>query len=134
MDRFDDAIRSVKAAIAEGFVPGGGTAFIKCKYSGIDPSEDVTADFRMGSDIVANALPEVLATICNNAGTSPSQIIKQVESAEGNIGYNAVKDHIEDLVDAGVIDAVKVLTTALTNATSVAGMLITSECLIVDTL
>jgi chaperonin GroEL len=134
MDRFDDAIRSVKAAIAEGFVPGGGTAFIKCKPTVSDPSDDVSADYRKGEEIVLWALPEVLLTICENAGTSPAQIIKSVEAADENFGYNAIEDRVENLVDAGVIDAVKVLTTALTNATSVAGMLITSECLIVDSI
>jgi chaperonin GroEL len=120
LDRFDDSVRATKAAISEGFVPGGGTAF-----------------FRVGesSDGIINSVLSIpLQQICTNAGIDPKTIIDQVTVAKGSIGYNAKTETIEDLIKTGVIDPVKVLRCALQNAASSAGMILTCESMIVDTL
>lgn len=159
MDRFDDAVRATKAAISEGYVPGGGTAFLRLINRGIRididtiseetpiPMEDVlriydqtgmefyktnTEDILTG--IIFSALKAPLIQICKNAGVGPDKILMGVSSQIGPIGYNAKTDTIEDLVKAGVIDPVKVLRCALQNAASAASMIITTECLIADTL
>lgn len=119
LDRFDDAVRATKAAIAEGFLAGAGTSLLRVKS---------------GNNIVDSAMEMVLKQICLNAGVNADQILTQVKGLKGNVGYNAKTDVIEDLVDAGVIDPAKVLRCALQNASSSAGMILTSECLIVDTM
>lgn len=119
LDRFDDAVRATKAAIAEGFVPGGGTTYLR---------------IRSGNEIVDYAMDMILRQICLNAGVDADQILKQVKGASGNIGYNAKTDKIEDLVESGVIDPTKVIRCAITNAASSAGMILTTEAMIVDTM
>lgn len=119
LDRYDDSVRAVKSAIAEGFIVGAGTAFLRVKTT---------------NEILAHVLSMPLKQICENAGVDADQIIRQVRNAAGDIGYNAKTDKIENLVQAGVIDPVKVLRCALTNAASSAGMIITTEALIADTL
>jgi len=121
LDRFDDAVRAVKAALSEGFIVGGGTAFLRVKTS---------------SDIINSILRIPLWQICSNAGkeSSADRIIHDVESFKNNVGYNAKTDQIVDLIDAGVIDPAKVLRCAITNAASSAGMIITTEALICDTM
>jgi len=119
LDRFDDAVRATKAAIAEGFVPGGGTTYLR---------------IRSGNEIVDYAMDMILRQICLNAGVDADQIVKQVKGASGNIGYNAKTDKIENLVESGVIDPTKVIRCALTNAASSAGMILTTEAMIVDTM
>lgn len=119
LDRFDDAVRATKAAIAEGFVAGAGTTYLR---------------IRSGNEIVDYAMDMILKQICFNAGVNAEQIIKQVKGAAGNIGYNAKTDKIEDLVESGVIDPTKVIRCALTNAASSAGMILTTEAMIVDTM
>jgi len=126
MDRFDDSVRAVKSAIAEGYTVGGGTALLR---------------IRSGNKIVDSAMDKLLQQICWNAGLRPKKwwhfwkskhVFDLVKEARGNIGYNAKTGRIEDLIEAGVIDPVKVLRCALQNAASSAGMVLTSECLIVD--
>lgn len=119
LDRFDDAVRATKAAIAEGYVAGGGTTYLR---------------IRSGNEIVDHAMDAILKQICDNAGVNAGQIIKQVKGLSGNMGYNAKTDKIEDLVDAGVIDPTKVIRCALTNAASSASMILTTEAMIVDTM
>lgn len=119
LDRFDDAVRAVKAAISEGFIVGGGTAFLRIKTS---------------NEVINAVLSVPIQQICENAGVPAAQIITQVKGSTGNIGYNAKTDLIEDLLESGVIDPVKVLRCALVNAASSAGMIITTEALIADTL
>jgi chaperonin GroEL len=119
LDRFDDAVRATKAAISEGYVVGGGTTYLR---------------IRSGNQIVDQAMDKVLWQICLNAGVDADGILTQVRNELGNVGYNAKADKIEDLVDAGVIDPAKVLRCALQNSASSAGMILTSECLIVDTM
>lgn len=119
LDRFDDAVRATKSAISEGFLAGAGTTFLRIKS---------------GNDIIDSATEMILKQICLNSGVDAEQILKQVKGLKGNMGYNAKTDVIEDLVDAGVIDPTKVLRCALQNASSSAGMILTSQCLIVDTM
>lgn len=119
LDRFDDSVRAVKSALAEGYIVGGATAFLRIKT---------------GNEIIDSVLSVPLRQICENAGVKAEQIIAQVKGAAGNIGYNAKTDMIEDLVDNGIIDAFKVLRCALTNAASSAGTILTTEALIVDQL
>jgi chaperonin GroEL len=132
-DRIDDAIRSVKAALTEGFVPGGGTAFLRASANlTVDASKPV--DFQRGEQIVLQALESPLYNICVNAGVSkPSDIVLQVLGAGEHFGYNAQKEEVENLVDSGIIDATKVLNAALINGASVAGSILTTESLICDT-
>lgn len=121
LDRFDDAVRATKAAISEGYVAGAGTAFLR--IGGIP------------NPIMNDVLRQPLIQICKNAGVNSDKIVMEVEGEKtGNFGYNAKTDTIEDLVEAGIIDPVKVLRCALQNAASSAGMILTSEVLIVDTL
>jgi chaperonin GroEL len=122
IDRCDDAVRATKSAIAEGYVAGGGTAFLRIEYK---------AESK-GEDLLMGILLEPLNQICINAGV-PSKVVDVLQET-GNIGYNAKTDKIEDLVAAGIIDPVKVLRTSLQNAASAAGAILTSEALIVDTL
>lgn len=127
LDRFDDAVRATKAAIAEGFVPGGSTAFIRCLTpTAVDAQESV----------INQALKKPLAQICLNAGVGSKvdDVIAAKHSLGVNFGYNAKTGNIEDLVKTGIIDPVKVLRCAIQNAASSASMILTSEVLIVDTL
>lgn len=122
LDRYDDAVRAVKAALSEGYIIGGGTAFMRIHTS---------------NEIVNDVLSVPLQQICSNCGVEESHardIIGVVRHSKGQIGYNAKTGNVEELVDAGVIDPVKVLRCAITNAASVAGMLITTEALICDTM
>jgi len=123
LDRFDDSVRAVKAAISEGFVAGAGTAFLR-----ITAPDSATKN----ELVLFDAIHSPLLQICQNAGVDPLGTVSRVFSASGNIGYNAKTDKIEDLVESGIIDPVKVLRCALQNAASSAGMILTSEVLIVD--
>lgn len=122
LDRFDDAVRATKAAISEGVLPGGGTAYLRV-LSGGDHS-----------DLVFNVLKYPLLQICKNAGVEGGPIMDEVLRRDYNVGYNAKTGIIEDLVKSGVIDPVKVLRCALQNAASAASMALTTECLICDTM
>lgn len=120
LDRFDDAVRATKAAVSEGYVPGGATAFMRIGDT--------------GSAIINTILSSPLKQICDNAGVKTESIVSAVKDQQGNFGYNAKSDKIEDLVAAGIIDPVKVLRCAIQNAVSSAGMVLTTEALIADTL
>jgi chaperonin GroEL len=130
IDRVDDAVRATKAAIAEGFVAGGGTAFMRIVNNDLPREKHV--DFYKGWNLVFDSLEAPLKQICDNAGAETKDIVLKVKSSTGNEGYNVISEKVENLVDAGVIDSTKALRCALTNAASVAGMVITSECLIID--
>jgi chaperonin GroEL len=132
LDRVDDAVRATKAAIQEGFVAGGGTAFLRIPLPisvGIDPN----GDFVKGCDLVFDSLRAPLKQICANAGVDGEKILEDVLNVDGNMGYNVLTDKIEDMVNAGIIDSTKALRCAITNAVSVAGMVLTSECSIITT-
>lgn len=130
-DRVDDAVHATKAAVEEGIVPGGGVALIRAA-SQMKLISGANADVLAGSNIVLRAIEEPLRQIVANAGLEGSVICDKVKNSEGNIGYNAKTDVYEDLVAAGVIDPAKVTKTALRNAASIASMILTTDCVIVD--
>lgn len=129
--RIDDAVNATKAAVAEGIVPGGGTALIRAAAK-MQLISSTNADVIAGSNIVIRAVEEPLRQIVTNAGLEGSVICNKVKNASGNIGYNAKTDVYEDLVAAGVIDPAKVTKTALRNAASIASMILTTDCVIVE--
>ena len=130
-DRVDDAVHATKAAVEEGIVPGGGVALIRAAHAANCVTTD-NADEIAGSNIVLRAIEEPLRQIVANAGLEGSVVCNKVKSESGNIGYNAKTDTYEDLVKAGVIDPAKVTKTALRNAASIASMILTTDCVIVD--
>jgi chaperonin GroEL len=129
--RVEDALHATRAAVEEGVVPGGGVAFLRAQ-SVLDRIK-CDEDERVGVAIVRRALEEPIRMIAQNAGAESSIVVARVkESKEKNFGYNAQTDTYEDLVKAGVIDPTKVARTALQNAASIAGLLLTTECVIVE--
>jgi len=128
LDRVDDAVRATKAAIAEGFVAGGGTAFFRIAF---DESNFENYYNNDGSRLVFNSLRTPLSQICKNAGVDFEEIASKLAKGKGDIGYNALSGEIVNMVNAGIIDSTKALRCALTNAVSVAGMVLTSECSII---
>ena len=130
-DRVDDALHATRAAVEEGVVPGGGVALVRAINS-LANLKGVNDDETTGVDIVRKALESPLRTIAENAGVEGSVILHNVASKEGNYGYNARTDVFEDLLEAGVIDPTKVTRIALENAASIAGMILTTECVIND--
>ncbi|HLW39565.1 MAG TPA: chaperonin GroEL [Brumimicrobium sp.] len=130
-DRVDDALHATRAAVEEGIVAGGGVALLRAKSS-LDDIEAENADERTGIQIVARAIEAPLRTIVENAGLEGSVIVAKVAEGTGNFGYNAKTDEYVDLMTAGVIDPKKVTRVALENAASVSGMILTTECALVD--
>ena len=130
-DRVDDALCATRAAIEEGVVVGGGTTYIRALEALKDVKGD-NADEQTGVNIVERAIEEPLRQIVRNAGGEGAVVVQKVREGEGDYGYNARKDVYEDLRAAGVIDPAKVERVALENAASIAGMFLTTECLIVD--
>ena len=130
--RVEDALHATKAAVEEGIVPGGGVAFLRAQSSlkGLKLDD---SDEQIGVDIVRRALEEPLRMIAQNAGAEGSIVVEKVRaSKDKNFGFNALTDSYEDLVAAGVIDPTKVARTALQNAASIAGLLLTTEATIVE--
>lgn len=126
-DRIDDALHATRAAVEEGIVAGGGVALIRAKQAisnlrGSNPDQDA------GIRIILRAMEEPLRTIVSNAGDSPDVVINKVKEGQGNFGFNASNGGYGDMVDMGVIDPTKVTKTALVNAASVAGLLLTTDC------
>ncbi|MDG1297917.1 MAG: chaperonin GroEL [Saprospiraceae bacterium] len=130
-DRVDDALHATRAAVEEGVVTGGGVALVRAIQS-INDLKGVNEDETTGVDIVRKALESPLRTIAENAGVEGSVILHNVLLKEGNYGYNARTNVFEDLLEAGVIDPTKVTRIALENAASIAGMILTTECVISD--
>ncbi len=130
-DRVDDAIRATKCAIEEGIIAGGGTALIRC-IDALNAIETASADEKTGVDIIKKSIEAPLRQISQNAGKNGDTYVEKVKDQKGNFGYNAKTGLIEDLVEAGIIDATKVIRVALQNAVSVAVMVIISECLVVE--
>jgi chaperonin GroEL len=129
--RVEDALHATRAAVEEGIVPGGGVALVRAQI-GLDKIKG-TDDEKIGVEIVRRALEEPIRMIAQNAGAEGSIVVGRVkESKEKNFGYNAATDNYEDLVRAGVIDPTKVTRTALQNAASIAGLLLTTECVVVE--
>lgn len=130
--RVDDALHATRAAVEEGIVPGGGVALVRAKQAILNLKGD-NADQNAGIGIVLRAMEEPLRVIVSNAGDEASVVINQVASGKGNYGYNAASGEYGDLVEQGVIDPAKVTKTALVNAASVAGLLLTTDCAISET-
>lgn len=130
-DRVDDALCATRAAAEEGVVVGGGTTYIRAQKVLADLKGE-NADEQTGINIVCRAIEEPLRQIVANAGGEGAVVVDKVRESEGDYGYNARKDIYEDLRAAGVIDPAKVARVALENAASIAGMFLTTECLIVD--
>ena len=127
--RVEDAMHATKAAVEEGIVPGGGVAFLRC-IEAVKALKGETHDIDVGIKIVCRALEEPTRQIVANAGEEGSVIVRELQGTNGNTGYNAATGKIEDLVKAGVIDPAKVAKTALLNAASIAGLMLTTEALV----
>ncbi len=130
-DRVDDALSATRAAVEEGIVPGGGVAYIRS----IDTIKDLKGeneDETTGIEIIARAIEEPLRMIVENSGVEGSVVVQKVKEGKGDFGYNARTDKYEHLLKAGVIDPTKVARIALENAASVAGMFLTTECVLAD--
>ena len=130
-DRVDDALSATRAAIAEGIVPGGGVAYIRC-VSELDDLKGDNDDETTGIQIVRRAIEEPLRQIVANAGVEGAVVVQKVKEGTGDYGYNARTDTYENLMAAGVIDPAKDTRVALENAASIAGMFLTTECVIAD--
>jgi chaperonin GroEL len=129
--RVEDALHATRAAVEEGIVVGGGVALLRCQRV-LDKARG-TEDEKIGVEIVRRALEEPIRAIAKNAGAEGSIVVAKVRDAKDkNFGYNAATDVFEDLVKAGVIDPTKVTRTALQNAASIAGLLLTTECVVVE--
>ena len=134
--RLEDAINATKAAVEEGIVPGGGTTYAKLALKIRNWSnKNLTGGELIGAAIVMRALEAPLRRIAQNAGTNGSSIISKINDLNKpfNYGYDALKDRYVDLYETGIIDPAKVTRSALQNATSIAAMILTTECLIVET-
>jgi len=130
-DRFDDALHATRAAVEEGIVPGGGIAYIRA----LDALNNFTgdnADEETGAEIVKRALEEPLRMIVENAGIEGSIVVQKVKEGKGDFGFNARTEKYENLYKSGVIDPTKVTRVALENASSIAGMLLTTECVLAE--
>jgi len=128
--RVEDALHATRAAVEEGIVPGGGVALIRASV-GL-PNMRVSEDERVGVRVVQKALEEPMRWIASNAGADGSVILDKVKNGKGAFGFNAATEEYEDLVKAGIVDPTKVVRTALQNAASVAGLLITTEAMIAE--
>ena len=130
-DRVDDALHATRAAIEEGIVAGGGTAFIRA-IEVLEKLEGINIDETTGIKIVRRALEEPLRQIAANAGIDGSIVVQKVKEGKGDYGFNARTEVYEKMLSAGIIDPTKVTRVALENAASIAGMLLTTECVIAD--
>jgi chaperonin GroEL len=133
-DRVDDALHATRAAVAEGIVPGGGVALIRAQkalenVNNIDLVNE-TSDFATGVQIIKKAIEAPLRTIVQNGGGSAEVVINEVRNGKDNWGYNARTEKFEDLVESGIIDPTKVTRLALENASSIASLLLTTECIV----
>jgi chaperonin GroEL len=130
-DRVDDALCATRAAIEEGIIPGGGVAYIRAQKA-LDTLTGVNTDEQTGIRIVRRAIEEPLRQIVENAGLEGSVVVNEVRNGEGDYGYNAREDKYENMKASGIIDPAKVTRVALENAASIAGMFLTTECVIVE--
>jgi chaperonin GroEL len=130
-DRVDDALHATRAAVEEGIVPGGGVAYIRAQEA-LAKLKGVNEDENYGIAIVKRAIEEPIRQIVANAGGEGSIIVQKIREGKGDFGYNARTEVFENLLAAGVIDPTKVTRVALENAASIAGMLLTTECVLAD--
>ena len=130
--RVEDALHATRAAVEEGIVPGGGVALIRAQAA-LDKVKGLSEDEKIGVEIVRRAIEEPVRMIAQNAGAEGSIVVAKIkESKDKAFGYNAATDEYEDLIKSGVIDPTKVTRTALQNAASIAGLLLTTECVVVE--
>jgi chaperonin GroEL len=129
--RVEDALHATRAAVEEGIVPGGGVALLRC-LNAIDAVKGGDDDERIGIDIVKRAVEFPTRALADNAGVEGSVVVEEVKRRKGNEGYNVTTAEYEDLVKAGVVDPKKVTRTALQNAASIAGLLLTTEALVTE--
>ncbi len=130
-DRVDDALSATRAAIAEGIVPGGGVAYIRCLEK-LDQLKGANDDENTGIAIIRRAIEEPMRQIMDNAAVEGAVILQKVKEGKGDYGYNARTDTFENFFESGVIDPAKVTRVALENAASIAGMFLTTECVIAE--
>ena len=130
-DRFDDALHATRAAVEEGIVPGGGVAYLRC-LPALESMKVDNEDEKVGVEIIRRALEEPLRQIVENAGLDGSVIVDKVKSGKDDFGFNARTETYENLLSTGVIDPAKVARVALENAASIAGMLLTTECVLAE--
>jgi chaperonin GroEL len=129
--RVEDALHATRAAVEEGIVPGGGVALLRC-LAAMDAVKPENDDERIGVDIVKRAVEYPTRALAANAGVEGSVVAQEVKRRKGNEGYNVATGVYEDLVKAGVVDPKKVTRAALQNAASIAGLLLTTECLVTE--
>jgi chaperonin GroEL len=129
--RVEDALHATRAAVEEGIVPGGGVALLRC-LGAIDTVKPENDDERIGVDIIKRAIEYPTRALADNAGVEGSVVVQEVKKRKGNDGYNVSTGDYEDLVKAGVVDPKKVTRAALQNAASIAGLLLTTECLVTE--
>jgi chaperonin GroEL len=129
--RVEDALHATRAAVEEGIVPGGGVALIRA-LSSLDNLKGDNHDQDVGIDIARRALEEPLRQIVQNAGAEASVVVNKVKEGKGNFGFNAATEEFGDLVEMGILDPTKVVRVALQNATSIAGLMITTEVMVAD--
>jgi chaperonin GroEL len=128
--RVEDALHATRAAVEEGIVPGGGTALLRAQKA-LD-TLTLEGDEKIGLEIIRRAVEAPLRQLANNAGQEGALIVQQVKQATGNVGYNVATGQYEDLVKAGVVDPTKVTRSALQNASSISGLLLTTECVVAE--
>ncbi|MEO0511228.1 MAG: chaperonin GroEL [Verrucomicrobiota bacterium] len=131
-DRVDDALHATRAAVEEGILPGGGVALLRAAKSIESAAAELDGDERLGAEIVRRAIEAPLRQLCENAGVEGSLVVAEVLKAKGGKGYNVASGEYVDLIAEGVVDPAKVTRTALQNAGSVAGLLLTTEAVITD--
>jgi chaperonin GroEL len=129
--RVEDALHATRAAVEEGIVPGGGVALLRC-LNAMESVKPENEDERIGVEIVKRAVEYPTRALADNAGEEGSVVVQEVKKRKGNEGYNVSTGEYEDLVKAGVVDPKKVTRTALQNAASIAGLLLTTECLVTE--
>ncbi|MEC8863283.1 MAG: TCP-1/cpn60 chaperonin family protein, partial [Planctomycetota bacterium] len=128
--RVEDALHATRAAVEEGILPGGGVALIRCREAVEKARSSAKGDEKVGVDIVANALSAPLRQIADNGGIDGSVVVDEVEQKKVNVGYDGNQGVYTDMLKAGIIDPVKVVRTALRNASSIAGLLLTTDAMV----
>jgi len=129
--RVEDALHATRAAVEEGIVPGGGVAFLRAQKA-LDNVKDLEGDEKIGVQIVRRAIEEPTRQLADNAGKEGALVVEEVRKRKGNEGYDVANDEYTDLVKAGIVDPTKVTRSALQNAASIAGLLLTTEALVTE--
>ena len=131
-DRVDDALHATRAAVEEGIVAGGGVALVRCQKAVEKCAAELSGDEKIGAEILGRAMEAPLRQLVTNAGLEAALIVEKVKGEKGNVGYDVASGDFVDLVKAGILDPAKVTRTALQNAASIAGLLLTTECMVTE--